>query len=52
MGALYEGLGEPERAAEQYERVIELWKDADPDLKLVVTEAKKRLTLLVAKSSP
>ncbi len=46
LGQLYESLGEPERAAQHYARFIELWQDADPELRDVVDEAQQRLAAL------
>jgi tetratricopeptide (TPR) repeat protein len=40
---IYETLGERERAAFHYERFIELWSDADPELRTMVDDAAARL---------
>ena len=32
LGELYEERGEPERAADYYDRLVQLWHDADPEL--------------------
>ena len=45
-GEIYERLGDADRAAEHYERFIELWRDCDPELRPLVTYAAERLTLL------
>jgi tetratricopeptide (TPR) repeat protein len=42
-GRLLEQLGEPARAAEAYERFLELWKDADPALEPQKKEAREGL---------
>ena len=43
---IYERLGEPEAAAEHYARFVELWKDCDPELRLLVEDAEARLARL------
>ena len=43
LGELYDARRDPERAAEHYERFVELWKDADPELRPQVEEARRRL---------
>jgi len=45
LGKLYEQRGESAEAVKSYERFLEIWKDADPDLS-VVMDAKKRLSAL------
>jgi tetratricopeptide (TPR) repeat protein len=45
LGKLYEQKGQPEDAVKYYQRFLEIWKDADPDLP-VLTEAKKCLARL------
>ena len=42
----YEALGESEQAAEHYARFLELWADADPDLRDRVEDARRRLQAL------
>jgi len=43
---IHERRGEREKAAEHYERFINLWKDCDPELAPQVQEAKARLVQL------
>ncbi|HKG92306.1 MAG TPA: BTAD domain-containing putative transcriptional regulator [Gemmatimonadaceae bacterium] len=43
---LHERLGEPERAAEHYERFAALWRDCDPELRPLVERARGRLAAL------
>ncbi len=43
LGELYEARGDNVRAAEEYGRFIELWKDADPALQPRVADARRRL---------
>jgi tetratricopeptide (TPR) repeat protein len=43
LARLYERLGNPDRARQWYERFLEDWKDADPDIPELV-EAKKRFS--------
>jgi hypothetical protein len=46
LGGLYEDAGDPARAAANYRQFIAYWKDADPDLQPVVTDARRRLAKL------
>ena len=41
-GRIYEARGDRERAVQHYERFAELWSDADPELQVVVDEARMR----------
>lgn len=43
LGELYEAAGDLPRAAQSFERFLELWKDADPELQPRVREARARL---------
>ena len=45
-GELYEAKGEREKAASEYAKFIELWKNADPELQPHVREAKEKLARL------
>jgi tetratricopeptide (TPR) repeat protein len=49
LGNIYERMGKKAEAIEHYEKFLELWKDADPDI-AEVKDAKKRLEAL--KKSP
>jgi tetratricopeptide (TPR) repeat protein len=40
LGELYEERGDPERAADCYDRLVQLWHDADPELKPQVEAAR------------
>ena len=46
LGRIYERLADPERAAEHYRRVVDLWRDCDPELQPLVDEARGRLERL------
>lgn len=46
LGRLYEKMGRPEEGRAAYERFIEAWKDADPELQARVEKARKRLEAL------
>ena len=48
LGELYEAKGDASKAIPHYERFIELWKNADPELQPLVADAKKRLARLTA----
>ncbi|MBW8839950.1 MAG: tetratricopeptide repeat protein, partial [Gemmatimonadetes bacterium] len=52
LAQLYEALGQPEKAAEQYRAFIELWKNADPELQPRVAEARQRLAKLTPVEKP
>ena len=45
LGNIYERMGKKAEAVEHYEKFLELWKDADPDI-AEVEDARKRLTAL------
>jgi tetratricopeptide (TPR) repeat protein/tRNA A-37 threonylcarbamoyl transferase component Bud32 len=46
LGRLYEGRGDRARALETYGRLVDLWRDADPDLQPRVREARRRIASL------
>jgi tetratricopeptide (TPR) repeat protein len=45
LGRIYEKLGDADKAIENHEKFLDLWKDADPGLP-EVTDAKERLAKL------
>ena len=47
LGELHESLGHREQAIEYFQRFIELWSDADPELQPQVQQARERLAVLV-----
>jgi tetratricopeptide (TPR) repeat protein len=52
---IYESLGDREQAALYYKRVIDLWGDADPELRPLVQQAQRGLERVTAErpaSSP
>ncbi|MEP7066397.1 MAG: protein kinase [Gemmatimonadota bacterium] len=51
LGELYEAKGDRKRAVEFYQKLIELWKNADPELQPIVTDAKQRVARLSAERS-
>lgn len=46
LGELYEERGERAKAAENYAKLVQLWQDADPELRTKVLDAKARLKAL------
>jgi tetratricopeptide (TPR) repeat protein len=46
LGELYEAKGERVKAASNYRKFVELWKDADPELQPKVVEVRRRLARL------
>ncbi len=46
MGEIYERLGEAEKAAENYQRFVELWQDCDPEYRSSVDEVRARIPRL------
>ena len=46
LGALYEARGEPGRAIHYYGKLVELWKDADPELRPRVEAARRAIEAL------
>jgi eukaryotic-like serine/threonine-protein kinase len=49
LGELYEAKGNTTKAIENYQKFIDLWKDADPELQPAVRSAKDRLEALKRK---
>jgi tetratricopeptide (TPR) repeat protein len=49
LGELYETKGNTAKAIENYQKFIDLWKDADPELQPAVRSAKARLEALKKK---
>jgi hypothetical protein len=47
-GELYEARSDRERAASSYQRFLDLWRDADPELQPQVVEVRRRLAALTA----
>ncbi len=50
LAGLYELRGDAERAMEYYSRFVELWKDADPELRPRVEAAQRALERLAAEN--
>ena len=46
LGELYEAKGDRANALEHYDKFVELWKNADPELQPQVTEVRKRIARL------
>jgi tetratricopeptide (TPR) repeat protein len=46
LGELYEAKGDRAKARDYYEKLIALWKDADPELQPIVRDAKERVARL------
>ena len=46
LGELYEAKGDRVKAAEHYRKVIDLWKNADPELQVTVEDLKRRVRRL------
>jgi tetratricopeptide (TPR) repeat protein len=47
VGELYEAKGDREKALEYYNRFVELWQDADPELQPIVRDVRQRMARLV-----
>ncbi len=47
---IYERLGEREKAALHYRRFVELWSDADPELRSMVEHAEAHLASLAGEA--
>ncbi len=50
LGELHESLGNREQAIDYYQRFIELWQDADPELQPQVEDVKRRLAALAGEA--
>jgi hypothetical protein len=46
LGELYEAKGDRAKARENYEKLIALWKTADPELQPIVRDSKARVVRL------
>ena len=46
LGELYEGQGDTENALDYFNRFVELWQDADPDLQRQVEDVRRRMARL------
>ena len=46
LGELYEAKGDVNKALENYERFVDMWKTADPELQPRVAEVKRRIARL------
>ena len=46
LGELYEARGDRVKAVEHYRKVIDLWKNADPELQVIVQELRARVRRL------
>ena len=49
-GEIYEELGEPQAAADNYARFIELWKDCDPELRPLLERGERGLERVLERS--
>ncbi len=47
VGELHEAMGENELAAQRYSELVELWRDADPELQPIVQDMRARIARLV-----
>ena len=45
IGKAYEGRGDTKKAIEEYETFLRIWKDADPDIPMLI-KCKERLARL------
>ena len=50
LGELYEARNDRDNAIEYYNRFIELWKDADPELQPQLEDVRRRLAALVGET--
>ena len=51
MGELYETKGDRAHAVDSYEKMLDLWKSADPELQPIVRDVKQRVARLQATRS-
>jgi hypothetical protein len=47
VGELHEGKGESELAVQRYNELVELWRDADPELQVFVEDVRQRIARLI-----
>jgi len=47
LGTLYEQLGNRDRAVDYYNRFVDLWQDADPELQPQVDNVRQRIARLM-----
>jgi tetratricopeptide (TPR) repeat protein len=52
LGELYEERGDREKALENYNNFVELWRDADPELQVQVQDVRGRIARLVQEPRP
>jgi tetratricopeptide (TPR) repeat protein len=52
LGELYEAKGDRAKAAAYYQKFVDLWKDADPELQPQVAEIRQRLSRLTDPERP
>ena len=52
LGELYEERGDRERAVDYYNRLVELWHDAEPELQPVIQDLRRRIASLVGEPRP
>ena len=52
LGELYQRRGDREKAVDYYNKLIELWKEADDEIQPVVQDVKRRLARLVGEGGP
>ena len=52
LGELYDARGDSARAVTHYEKFVELWKDADPELQPLVADVRRRLARLSRRDLP
>ena len=52
LGELYEEKGDRAKAAEWYQKFVDLWRNADPELQPVVADVKQRLARVSGEPTP